>query len=101
MRISTILLSNDYKKVFKKIHKEGNVDYLVKGEDNSDFPYLGEVESYDFSIFFPRQMDEIIKELLVVRENLTDPSDQHHVNDIIHLAKKCKNTPDTLLMFKG
>ena len=46
-------------------------------------------------------MDEIIKELLRVKEDLEDIEDQKHIEDIIRLANKCKNTSDTVLVFAG
>lgn len=104
MRISIILDSkynNNPKNVIAEISKEGNVDYLVKGEDNHAFPYLGEVESYDYSDFGPEDVPGIINELLKVKEEVSDPSDKAHIDDIIRLAEKCKNTPDTVLVFAG
>ena len=104
MRISIILdnkYNNDPKNVIETISKEGNVNYLIKGEDNPNFPYLGEVESYDYSDFGPEDAPGIITELLKVKEEVSDHSDKAHIDDIIRLAEKCKNTPDTVLVFAG
>lgn len=79
--------------------RENNASYLVKGYDNPEFPYLGEVEPDDPSVFDASDMDAIIKELLRVREEVTDHEDKAHIDDIIRLAKKCKNIPDTVLVF--
>lgn len=81
--------------------REGNVDYLVKGENNPAFPYLAEVEMDDYSTFDFTDMDGIIEELLRVRAEVTDPADKAHIDDIIRLARKCKEMPDTVLTFAG
>ncbi|WP_032113001.1 hypothetical protein [Candidatus Paracaedibacter symbiosus] len=100
MRIS-IILENQDGKLIEKITKGNNADYLVKGENNPDFPYLAEVEIDDYSVFAAEDMDAIIEELLCVRQEVTDPADQVHIDDIIRLAKKCKETPETVLTFAG
>lgn len=85
----------------KSIHKQGNTSYLVKGTDNPEFPYLSEVESDDYSVFDATDMDGIIAELLKAREELHDLADQRHIDALIQLAKECKETPNTVLVFAG
>ena len=65
--------------VIERIFKDGNVYYLIKGEDNPEFPYLSEVEANDYSAFNETDMGEIIKELLRVKEDLEDIEDQKHI----------------------
>ncbi len=104
MRITILLEHKDNenpKAVIERIFKEGNVNYLVKGENNHDFPNLSQVESYDYSVFAPKRMNGIIEELLRVKKEVSDPADKKHIDDIIHLAERCKNTPDTVLVFAG
>lgn len=88
-------------KLIEHITRESNASYLVKGYDNPEFPYLGEVEPDDPSVFDASDMDAIIGELLRVRKEVTDRDDQAHIDDIIRLANKCKETPDTVLVFDG
>jgi hypothetical protein len=106
MRVNIILeyKSNCFdnkEEVIERITKENNADYLVKGEDNPEFPYLSQVENYDYSTFGAHRMDGLIKELLIVREEVNAPDDKAHIDDIIHLAKKCKRMSDTVLTFAG
>lgn len=91
----------DPKAVIARIFKEGNISYLVKGEGNPEYPYLSEVESCDYSVFGPKDVPGIIQELSKVKEEVSDPSDKAHIDDIIHLAERCKNTPETVLIFSG
>lgn len=103
MRISIIL---EYKNdradgVIERITRDGNSAYLVKGEDNKDYPYLAEVENYDYSVFDCTDMDAIIKELQSVKNNLSDVGDRKHIDDIIRLALKCKNDSNKVLVFAG
>jgi hypothetical protein len=93
--------NNDPNTVMAIIFKEGNVDYLVRGEDNPEFPNLSLVESYDYSDFGPEDVTGIIRELTKVKEEVSDPSDKAHIDDIIHLAERCKTMPDTVLVFAG
>lgn len=46
-------------------------------------------------------MDGIIAELRRVQQQLADEEDKHHIDDIIRLAERCKNTPGTVLVFAG
>ncbi|AIL12859.1 hypothetical protein IM40_03985 [Candidatus Paracaedimonas acanthamoebae] len=96
-----IALVNKDRRLIESITKENNTSYLVKGENNPVFPYLGEVEIDDYSVFFDKDMDAIIEELLRVRKEVADPGDQTHIDDIIRLAKKCKEMPETALVFSG
>lgn len=75
--------------------------YLVKEDDNPDFPYLSEVDYYDYSVFNETRMDGIIQELLKVKGEVSDIEHQHHIDNIICLANQCKNTPGTVLVFAG
>ncbi|AIL13785.1 hypothetical protein IM40_10330 (plasmid) [Candidatus Paracaedimonas acanthamoebae] len=88
-------------KLIEHITRENNASYLVKGYDNPEFPYLGEVEYNDPSVFDANDMDAIIEELLCIRKEVINPGDQAHIDDIIRLAKKCKEIPDTVLTFSG
>ena len=104
MRIAIILEHKENANptdIMESVSKGGNVEYLAKGEGNPNFPYLSQVESYDHAVFSPLRMDGIIKELLVVRDEVADSYDKAHIDDIIRLAERCKNTPDTVLVFAG
>jgi hypothetical protein len=87
--------------IIERITKDNNADYLVKGEDNKEFQYLAQVEIDDYSVYWAENMDGLIEELLRVRQEVSDPADQEHIDDIIRLAKKCKETPGTVLTFAG
>lgn len=101
MYISTSLVKKGSRYCIEEIFKEGNVSYLVKGDDNPDFPNLSLVESYDYSVFDETDMDSIVKELLRVKEEVEPIDDKKHIDDIIRLAEKCKRTPDTVLVLSG
>ncbi|AIL12858.1 hypothetical protein IM40_03980 [Candidatus Paracaedimonas acanthamoebae] len=83
--------------MIERTTRENNGSYLVKGYKNPEFPYLGEVELHDYSVFDTSDMDAIIEELLQVRKEVTDPEDPAHIDEVTRLAKKCKETPDTVL----
>lgn len=99
--IISILLENKGGNVVERTSKKDNADYLAKGEDNPDFPYLSLVESYDYSTFDWEEMDAIIAELLQVKRELQNPEDLAHIDDIIRLCHKCKENKDTCLTFAG
>jgi hypothetical protein len=104
MRIAIILEdkhNNDPESVIDRVSKEGNVSYLVKGENNPEYPYLSQVESYDYSVFGHKDVPGIIEELSRVKEEVSDLSDKAHINDIIQLVIRCKKTPNTVLVFAG
>jgi hypothetical protein len=96
-----VTLATKSRNQLKSIHKQGNTSYLVKGTDNAEFPYLSQVESDDYSVFEATDMDGIISELLRVREEVEILENQQHIDDIIQLAKECKETPNTVLVFAG
>lgn len=100
MYIDIELVSED-RKLIESITKKNNVSYLVKGYENPEYPYLGEVEIHDYSVFFDKDMDAIIEELLRVRKEVSDHEDRAHIDDIVRLAKKCKQIPGTALVFSG
>ena len=96
-----IRLEDKNENLLERIYKEGNDEYLVKGEDNPDFPNLSMVERYDYSVFGAKRMDALIEELLKVRAELPNPADQEHIDDIIRLANRCKEDANTVLVFAG
>ena len=95
------ITDNDNNDCIERIYKENNVSYLCKEDDAVNFPNLAQVESYDYSVFAKEDMDDVIEELLKVRQDLTNSGDQKHVDDIIQIAEKCKNIQNTVLMFSG
>src|SRR5471030_1809970 len=101
MRISISLECQKDGSIIEKITKDDNVSYLVKGEDNLEFPYLSVVESYGYSVFDGTDMEVIVQELLLVRQELVDDQDKKHIDDIVRLANQCKKTPGTILVFAG
>jgi hypothetical protein len=95
----TITLVNKDREVIESTSREGNTSYLIKGEGNLQYSHLAEVEIEDYSVWGSNSMDAIISELLKVREELSNFDDREHVDDIIHLANKCKAIPGSALVF--
>ncbi len=87
--------------LIKSITKEGNASYLIKGIDNPNYPCLSEVEVDDPTVFDSNDMDALTKELLRIRNEITEPEDKLHIDDIIKLAETCKRNKDTVLTFCG
>ncbi len=85
--------------IIERVTKSNNDSYLVKGIDNPNFPCLSNVELDDYSVFDIRDMDALTKELLQVREEVKNSEDKAHIDEIIRLAKKCKEMPGTVLTF--
>lgn len=96
----TITLEYQNDGLIEKIYKEGNIDYLMRNNTSNLFPYLSEIEMDDPSHFGPKHMDCIIEELKHVRKELINSMDLEHVNDIIRLASKCKDSSNMVLVFR-
>ena len=99
LRYKNNSIFNNINQIIEQITKENNGCYLVKGYENPEFPYLGEVEVDDPSGFDCHDMDAIIAELQRVQKEVVDPADQAHIDDIIRLAQQCKENPETVLVF--
>ena len=97
----TISLIDKYDNKVVNIFRENNEKYLSKVEDPHKFKYLSEIEINDYSLFSPERMTDIIQELSKVKQDLTDFNEIKHVDDIIEIAERCKNMPDSGLLFAG
>ncbi len=100
MYIEIILADRNFK-IINKIHRDGNVRYLVKGANNQEFPYLSDVEIDDHSVLNYKDMDGLIKELTQVEADINEQEDIKHIEEIISLAEECRNNPNTILIFEG
>ena len=105
MRIEIVLRNKRQDDIWgsllKSIAKEDNYKYLEKGDDNPDFPCLSEVETCDHAFFDCTDMEQLIRELLTVRDEVSDLSDKEHIDEIIGMAEICKKDPDLVLIFYG
>jgi hypothetical protein len=79
------------------VAKPGNNAYLSR--DEAEFPLLGDLDDCSFDVFAPHRMPELIAELRRVQDDLHEPEDVAHVDEIIALAERCAREPGRYLIF--
>lgn len=99
MHINIILEKDN--KIISIISNKNNHLYLSKDDNDTNFPYLSEVELDDYSCFGPKHMDALIKELNDLKKEVCNKDDLAHIDDIINLANMCQKIPGSCLTFSG
>lgn len=80
------------------IGREGNEDYLPQ-DDQQEFKMLGDLATCAYDVFGSSDMNNLIFELEILKEHLTDFEKIDHIDGIIQLARKCKKIPLSRLIF--
>ncbi len=91
----TVILADSSARVIQKVSLEGNEKALFR----SDLKLLGELDSYSYSTFSAEDMDQIIGELSLAKESLSDLLMKNHISEIIKLALICKNKDASTITF--
>lgn len=81
-----------------EVIKHGNESFLWQ-DDEHEYPMLSEVTTFDIETFFPKEMANLIQELLDVKKSLKDESEIHHIEEIISLCKKCRERNEGQIIF--
>ncbi len=93
----TVLLEDVEGVELARTTKQSNDQYLIReGEDAYD--YLSVLNAYDYDVFSSDDMTGLIEDLLRIRKSLPD-ADKTHVDEIISLARRCKEGPRLTLTF--
>jgi len=93
----TIIWESKDDEVLYELSHPNNESYLI--QNPNDYKILGEFCIDDYDVFSSIQMDAIILELERLKKELLTKDDVYHINEIIDLANKCKNLPDSRLIF--
>ncbi|MEW4370077.1 hypothetical protein [Paenibacillus kandeliae] len=94
----TIILESVDSKRLDSIEREGNENYLPQ-DDQQEFKMLGDLATCTYDVFGSSNMNNLISELEMLKERLTDFEKIDHIDEIIQLAKKCKKIPLSRLIF--
>ena len=92
----TILLIDKNSRELSRVSEPSNADYLVQ-EFNDRFSYLTSANEYSPSLFRRNDMPGLINEFLLLRHQLSNPEHIRHIDDIIQLARRCQQCPETAL----
>lgn len=93
----TIILESKTVDRIAKVSQLNNEVYLL--QNKSDYKILSELSTVDYDAFAREDMKQLIIELEMLKEDLYDEKDLHHINEIIELADKCISIPDSYLIF--
>jgi len=94
----TVILAHKHHGEIERVGIAGNEAFLVKDEADNRFPYLSELSTVDLDAFDKSDMNGIIIELERLRANLND-AEQSHVEDVLRLARKCRESDECILLF--
>jgi hypothetical protein len=92
----TIILESATFERLATLANHGNA-YLIR--DEAAFPLLGDLDDCSYDVFASHRMPALIAELRRVQDELQEPGDVAHVDDIIALAERCAREPGTRLIF--
>lgn len=91
----TIILEDKSSVCLQKIALPGNEKVLLC----PNLKHLGSLDSFSYSVFSKDEMDELIDEVNIVRQGISDEAMIAHLNEIVKLALLCKNKSGTTLTF--
>ncbi|MCP9493162.1 MAG: hypothetical protein MSG64_01775 [Pyrinomonadaceae bacterium MAG19_C2-C3] len=94
----TVILAYKRHGEIERVGVTGNEKFLVKEEADNRFPYLSELSTVDLDAFDKSDMNPIIAELERLKTNLND-AEQSHVEDILRLARRCRDNDECVLLF--
>jgi hypothetical protein len=81
----------------EKVSREGNDSYLC--QDNGDYKLLEEITQVDIERYFSQEMELMISELKDLKLSVENDQDAKHIDDIIKLCCKCKECPNSQIVF--
>ena len=91
----TIILIDKNRQELSRVSEKSNFDYLIREE--GWFDYLTSVDEYSPSLFRRNDMQGLINELLLLKDQLSNPEHIRHIDDIVQLARRCQQCPETAL----
>lgn len=95
----TIVLMDAENNYLECIGEANNQEYLLLPNDNdATYPLISELSDSDLDQFNSVQMPQLITELELLKQNLTDKQ-RLHVEDIIRLSRACQQNEDFTLGF--
>ncbi len=92
-----IILESVDAKQLDKVYEKNNVNYLVRDEEN--FEILGELSTCGYDVFSSDDMDKLLLELERLKEKVHEVLAVKHIEEIISLAVRCKETKGSRLIF--
>lgn len=93
----TIILESKTADRIAKVSQLNNEIYLL--QNKPDYKILSELSTVDYDAFSREDMKQLIIELEMLKQEIYDKKDLHHLNEIIELAYKCISIPDSYLIF--
>lgn len=92
----TIILETKTEERLAKVSHLLNEKYLLQTDHH--YKILSELSNVDYDVFGREDMEQLISELQQLKKDL-DKESVKHIDEIIQLAIRCKDTPDCYLVF--
>lgn len=80
-------------------YKFKNGDKILITDDTLRFPLLSELSLYSYDVFSSHRMEQLVLELIELRDDMVDNSIKKEIEAIISLAKKCSENKNSTLTF--
>jgi hypothetical protein len=81
----------------ERISRKGNDLYLC--QDDGKYKLLEEITQVDIERYFPEEMELMISELEDLKLSVNNYQDSEHLDEIIELCRKCKEHPNSQIVF--
>jgi hypothetical protein len=95
--VITIILEDKNSKELERVSEKDNSQYII--QQDSKYKYLSLIDDCSYDVFLSTEMQELIQDLTLLKSELNNLIHIDHVDKILGLAEKCKNTKDTFLIF--
>lgn len=92
-----IILESVEGKRLGQVSEENNAEYLQ--QDENEFKLLGDLSTCSYDVFSAKDMDCLIIELMNLQKIRLDSKEIKHLEDIINLARECKKTEGSRMIF--
>src|SRR3954452_11267434 len=93
----TIILENNNNEELYRISEKFNTAYLIQKDPK--FKCLSKLNQNDYDVFSSNDCLNLIQDLLMIKEQLTNPIQIEHINNIIKLAGLCSKAKNFTLTF--
>lgn len=97
----TINLEQEDGKIIESIDDGGLLAKCLLDIKNSNFCCIKYIDSYGDTVFNRLQMDDLIKDISIIKDNVKTKEFDELAEKIIGFAEKCKNEVHLYLKFYG
>ena len=93
----TVIFEDAAGRELARAAEPSNGSYLI--QDAEQFPLLSLLSEVDYYVFSSDMMDQLVRELESLKGNLTEPRALAHIDEIVELARRCRDTEGARLAF--